>query len=244
MHIHSRYTIAIPKRCIHKWAGHRKGVQSIQLFPRLGHLLLSASLDSTVRVWDAHGSQGRRCMRSYEGHGAGVRDASWCSDGERFLSCSFDRHVRLWNTERGTCLGTFTTRKVPYCARFYPRDENVFLCAMSDNKVVQYDARSGELTQTYDHHLAAVNTLTFVDGGRRFVTTSDDKKALVWEYNTPVPVKYISEPEMHSMPAVALHPSGRFWVGQSLDNKIATFAATTTRCMRCACWTTSGRSLW
>jgi len=214
----------IPKRCIHKWAGHKKGVNAIAFFPRYGHLLLSASLDATVKIWDVLGD--RRCMRTYHGHSLGVKGIDFSSDGSRFLSCSFDRHVRMWDTETGACLGTYTNRKVPNCAKFYPRDENVFLCAMSDNKVVQYDSRSGELVQTYDHHLAAVNTVTFVDEGRRFVSTSDDKKALVWEYDTPVPIKYISEPDMHSMPAVNTHPSGEFWVGQSLDNKIVTYGAT------------------
>ena len=31
---------------------------------------------------------------------------------------------------------------------------------------------------------------------------------LVWDFNTPVPIKYISDPEMHSIPFVATHPSG------------------------------------
>lgn len=50
-------------------------------------------------------------------------------------------------------------------------------------------------------------------------------QVLIWEYNIPVPIKYISEPEMHSMPATTLHPSGGFFVGQSLDNKIVTWTA-------------------
>lgn len=50
-------------------------------------------------------------------------------------------------------------------------------------------------------------------------------KVLIWEYNIPVPIKYIAEPEMHSIPATTLHPSGGFWVGQSLDNKIVTWTA-------------------
>ena len=31
-------------------------------------------------------------------------------------------------------------------------------------------------------HLGAVNTITFVDQNRRFVTTSDDKSIRVWEW--------------------------------------------------------------
>jgi pre-mRNA-processing factor 17 len=66
---------------------------------------------------------------------------------------------------------------------------------------------TGDIQQEYDQHLGAVNTITFVDQNSRFVTTSDDKTLRVWEFGIPVVIKYIAEPDMHSMPAVALHPS-------------------------------------
>jgi pre-mRNA-processing factor 17 len=72
---------------------------------------------------------------------------------------------------------------------------------------IQYDMNSGEITQEYDQHLGPVNTITFVDENRRFVTTSDDKTIRAWDFDIPVVIKYIAEPHMHSMPAVTLHPS-------------------------------------
>ena len=66
---------------------------------------------------------------------------------------------------------------------------------------------SGDITQEYDQHLGPVNTITFVDENRRFVTTSDDKTIRAWDFDIPVVIKYIAEPHMHSMPAVTLHPS-------------------------------------
>ena len=68
--------------------------------------------------------------------------------------------------------------------------------------------RANEIVQEYDRHLGAVNTVTFVDNNRRFVSTSDDKSIRVWEWSIPVEIKYISEPHMHSMPAVTPHPNG------------------------------------
>lgn len=73
----------------------------------------------------------------------------------------------------------------------------------------QYDINSGEITQEYDQHLGPVNTITFVDENRRFVTTSDDKTIRAWDFDIPVVIKYIAEPHMHSMPAVTLHPSSK-----------------------------------
>lgn len=73
----------------------------------------------------------------------------------------------------------------------------------------QYDIRTGEITQEYDQHLGPVNTITFVDDNRRFVTTSDDKTIRAWDFDIPVTIKYIAEPYMHSMPAVTIHPSSK-----------------------------------
>ena len=101
---------------------------------------------------------------------------------------------------------------------------------------------SGEITQEYDQHLGPVNTITFVDENRRFVTTSDDKTIRAWDFDIPVVIKYIAEPHMHSMPAVTLHPSSMCWsylcnwswtnpgwkekyfAAQSLDNQILIYS--------------------
>jgi pre-mRNA-processing factor 17 len=165
-------------------------------------------------------------MRTYTGHSAGVRDVQFNHDGTKFLSASFDRYLRLWKTETGEVLQTFTNRAVPYVVKFYPHDDNLFVVGCSNNKIVTYDATTAEVTQEYNHHLAAVNAIIFVeDHGTKMVTTSDDKKVLVWEWDIGVPIKYISDPTMHSMPVVTLHPDLRFFVGQSLDNTICVYEA-------------------
>ena len=40
----------LPEKCIHTWTGHNKAVSAIRLFPRSGHLLLAASMDTKVKV--------------------------------------------------------------------------------------------------------------------------------------------------------------------------------------------------
>lgn len=173
-----------PKKCIHRYTGHTKGVQAIAFFPGYGHLLLSASMDGSVKIWDVNGGRGQR--RTYQGHSAAVRDVQFSNDGKGFLSAGYDRFIRQWDTETGQCVATFTNRKMPYCAKYYPVDNNMFLCGCSDNRVVQYDARSGEIVQEYNHHLGPVNTVLFVDDNQRFVSTSDDKKVLALRDSAPV----------------------------------------------------------
>ena len=213
----------IPKKCVAKFTGHNKGVHRIRLFPGHGHLLLSGGLDGKCKVWSV---AKKKVMRTYIGHSAAVRDVQFNNDGTKFLSCSFDRFIRLWNTETGSVEGTFTNRRVPYVIKFYPKDDSIFVAGCSDNKIVAYDSTSGEITQEYNHHLAPVNTITFVeDRGMKMITSSDDKKVLVWEWDIGVPIKYISDPTMHSIPVITLHPTGAYFVGQSLDNQIVVYQA-------------------
>lgn len=40
----------LPKKVIHTWSGHTKAVSKIQLFPTSGHLILSASMDTRIKV--------------------------------------------------------------------------------------------------------------------------------------------------------------------------------------------------
>ncbi|KDO25516.1 hypothetical protein SPRG_08731 [Saprolegnia parasitica CBS 223.65] len=218
-----QHDVFLPKKAIHQWEGHTKGVQAIELFPKYGHLLLSGSLDSTVRIWDVYNE--RKCKRIYQGHTNAVRGINFAPDGKTFLTCSFDRFIRLWDTETGQVLQTYTNRRVPYCIKFHPVETNQFVIGDSNHMIVQFDTRSGEVTQEYNHHLQTVNAVTFVDDNRRFVSTSDDKKILIWEWGIPVPIKYISEPGMHSMPATSLHPSGNYFAGQCLSNQIDVYTA-------------------
>ncbi|KAJ0178620.1 hypothetical protein K1T71_005395 [Dendrolimus kikuchii] len=215
----------LPKAHIHTWKGHTKGVAAVRWFPGTAHLMLSAGMDCRVKIWEVYGE--RRCIRTYFGHRQAVRDVNFNNTGKQFLSAAYDRYIKLWDTETGECIARFTSRKVPYCAKFNPDEDkqNLFVAGTSDKKIICWDIRSGEIVQEYDRHLGAVNTITFVDENRRFVTTSDDKSLRVWEWDIPVDMKYIADPTMHSLPAVTVSPNGKWLACQSMDNKVIVFSA-------------------
>ncbi|KAG8258699.1 pre-mRNA-processing factor 17 [Homalodisca vitripennis] len=215
----------LPKSHVHTWQGHSKGISAIRWFPHSAHLLLSCSMDCRVKLWEVY--KERRCIRTYYGHRQAVRDIAFNNPGTQFLSAAYDRYIKMWDTETGECISRFTSRKIPYCIKYHPDDDkqNLFVAGTSDKKIICWDIRSGEIVQEYDRHLGAVNTITFVDENRRFVTTSDDKSLRVWEWDIPVDMKYIADPSMHSMPAVTPSPNHKWLACQSMDNKIVIFSA-------------------
>uniref|UniRef100_A0A383WPQ6 Pre-mRNA-processing factor 17 n=1 Tax=Tetradesmus obliquus TaxID=3088 RepID=A0A383WPQ6_TETOB len=213
----------LPKRWIHTWSGHTKGVNAIRFFPGAGQLMLSAGLDGKVKIWDALGSY--KCMRTYLGHSKGVKDINFTNDGSKFVSVGYDKNIRLWDTETGQVITTLNTGKLYFCGVFHPEDDkqNVLMAGCADKKIYQFDFNTGDVEQEYNYHLGAVNTVTFIDDARRFVSSSDDKSLRVWEFGIPVQIKYIADPSMHSMPAVTPNPAGTAIICQSLDNQIVTY---------------------
>ena len=183
----------IPKKVVHTWKHHgNKAVTALRLFPQSSHLGLSGGADGQIKIWDVYRS--RELLRSFSGHTKAITDLSFNSDGKQFLSGGFDRWIRLWDTETGQCINRFNSGKTPHVIKFNPSAEHghEFLAGLSDNRILQYDSRSGtEVVQEYDHHLGAINTIEFVDENRRFMTTSDDRSLRVWEYGIPVEIKTI-----------------------------------------------------
>lgn len=227
-----------PKKLIHtfhsgKKPAHDKALTSLKFFPSSGHLLLSSGADGKVKLWDAY--HDRELLRSYTGHTKSVVDVDFSPDGTHFLTASYDRQMKVWNTETGACIGRYSTGSTPHVVRWSPSSDPAgreFLAGMHDNKIVQFDTRMPDATsdedrrkpvQEYDHHLGPVNTITFCDEDRRFITTSDDKSLRAWEYNIPVPVKFIAEPYMFPMVKSASHPAKANVLLQSSDNTIKVY---------------------
>lgn len=114
--------------------------------------------------------------------------------------------------------------QTPYCVTFQPTDPHIFLVGSTSRKVRQFDSRVGNThVVEYNYHLGTVNTITFYDASRRIATTGDDKQILLWDLGAPVPIKYIADPEMHSIPAATLDPTGRYYAGQSMDNQVVVY---------------------
>jgi pre-mRNA-processing factor 17 len=213
----------IPTTPLHVYRGHTKEISVAKFFPKYGHFILSASFDTTVKLWDVYNT--RTVVQTYNGHSAAVKDICFNNDGTHFLSAGFDARIRFWDTEYGKVVTTFNVQKHPYCVRINPDEDrqNLFLNASMNSKIEQYDLRTTEKVVQYDDHSGPVNSLLFVDNNKKFVSCGDDKKILMWEFGVPVIIRNINDSNIQSITTTSLHPSQDYFAAQTADNKVVVF---------------------
>jgi WD40 repeat protein len=79
-------------------AAHLYGIHDIALHPEKP-VLASASMDKTVKIWDAESLRLLRVLDRgrHDGHAHSVNQLCWLADSDLLLSCSDDRSILAWN---------------------------------------------------------------------------------------------------------------------------------------------------
>ncbi|KAH3674409.1 hypothetical protein WICMUC_003246 [Wickerhamomyces mucosus] len=212
----------VPKRQIHKWNGHISGTNKIEFFPKSNHLLLSCGNDCKIYLWSVYHK--RELLRGYYGHTQPIRDINFNNDGTKFLSTSYDKFVKVWDTETGQCLTKFKLKSVGNCIKFNPFNDDEFVVGLMNHKIEHYSISKHQLIQTYDYHLGSINSITFLPT-KQFISSSEDKTIRIWDISINIAVKLISDPTLHSIPVTRVHPEKNYFAGQSMDNTILVFSA-------------------
>jgi WD40 repeat protein/uncharacterized caspase-like protein len=81
-------------------SGHSARVNSVAFSPN-GKLVLSASADKTIKLWDVSSGQ---LIRTFFGHTAPVQAVVFSLNGNMAVSVADDNTVRFWNLENGRSL--------------------------------------------------------------------------------------------------------------------------------------------
>lgn len=95
--------------------GHTGPVRDLSFSPD-GKVLASASEDNTVRLWDVPAGQPLRTLAGHESYVTGV---AFGPDG-RLASSSFDKTMRIWQTDGGTELARATTDPTGFSVAYAP----------------------------------------------------------------------------------------------------------------------------
>ncbi|CAJ2510583.1 Uu.00g062080.m01.CDS01 [Anthostomella pinea] len=187
--------------------GHDHSVSAVRFIPSgaagapsSGNLLVSASRDKTLRIWDV--STGY-CVKTIRGHADWVRGVCPSADGRYLLSAGNDQTARLWDMSLAnpesklTLIGHEHTIEcctlAPSAAYQYlaplaglkrpPATSNTaeFMATGSRDKSIRiWDAR-GNCIKTLNGHDNWVRALVFHPGGKYLFSVADDKTLRCWD---------------------------------------------------------------
>ncbi|EGW10790.1 WD repeat-containing protein 25 isoform X1 [Cricetulus griseus] len=222
----------VPKRVLFHLRGHRGPVNSIQWCPvfRKSHMLLSASMDKTFKVWNAVDSG--HCLQTYSVHSEAVRAARWSPCGRRILSGGFDFALHLTDLETGTQVFSGRSDFRVTTLKFHPKDHNVFLCGGFSSEIKAWDMRTGKVVKGYKATIQQTLDILFLQEGSSFLSSTDastrdsaDRTIIAWDFRTAAKISNQIYHERYTCPSLALHPREPVFLAQSNGNYLALFSS-------------------
>lgn len=148
-----------------------------------GKYIVSASNDSTIRIWDT--TNGDQISKPLKVPGGFIQTVSFSPDGNRIVSASWDDTTRIWNAETGEQIGQLDGHTDNVNSAFFSRDGKSVVSASSDNTIRIWDAETGrQIGKPLLGHTRSVNFATFGPRGKRIVSASADSTIRIWDATT------------------------------------------------------------
>ncbi|HEU5103500.1 MAG TPA: protein kinase, partial [Roseiflexaceae bacterium] len=158
-------------------AGHSDGIRAAAWSPD-GRLALTASTDSTARIWD---SASGTTLHTLAGHTAGIRAAAWSPDGRLVLTGAADHSARIWDSATGKIVRVFENQPATILAVAWSPDSRQILTGDETGGIRVWDAATGALIRRLTGHTAAIRAAEWSPDGQWILTSSSDQFAMIWQ---------------------------------------------------------------
>jgi WD40 repeat protein len=164
-----------------------------------GKTLASASLDKTIRLWDA--ATGRE-LRQLKGHDATVFSLAFAPDGKTLASGSQDGTVRLWDVAAGKELRQLKGHGAGVLVVAFSPDGKTLLSESHDRTARLWDAAAGkELLSVAGHKSNGTSNAAFSPDGALFAVVGEDRVINLYDAKTG---KSVRQCKGHTADAEAL----------------------------------------
>ncbi|KAL6811852.1 WD40-repeat-containing domain protein [Trichoderma camerunense] len=120
-------------------------------------------------------------LQTLEGHSGLVWSAVISTDGQKIVSGSWDKTIRIWDIESGSLLQTLEGHPERVWSVAISTDGQTIVSGSQDAHVRIWDARLGSLLKTLEGHSERVWAVAISSDCRRIVSGSCDKTARVWD---------------------------------------------------------------
>lgn len=196
---------------LQRFNGHDAEITSLDVSGD-GRLLVTASNDNSVRLWDVETGQ---LIHIMEGHRGAVTAVLFSPDASRVVSASSDRTVRIWETESGRLISRIQ-RALPLLSIAISPSGEYLVTADTSQRAFLWDMEMGRFIHEFEGHRNLIQDMAFSPDGQYLATGSDDRRAIIWDVQTGEIVKIFAG-HTSCVCSVAFSPRGDLLLTTSYD---------------------------
>lgn len=159
--------------------GHAKKVTGVVYHPK-EDVGITASPDSTVKIWGVESASCRQTIRTHDGPVTGI---SLHATGDYVLSSSVDENWAFSDIQTGQVISKGNDPSAPTaltCAQFHP-DGLIFGTGTSDSIIKIWDLKERSNVANFSGHTGQITTIAFSENGYYLASAADDSVVKLWD---------------------------------------------------------------
>ncbi|MBF0539378.1 MAG: protein kinase [Nitrospirae bacterium] len=215
------------KRLLKTFTEHDGAINSVCL-SKDGRLGLSASQDSTLRLWDTSSGE---CLQIFFGHMGAVTAAYLTPDGRYVISGGADKTVRVWDASTGYCLHTLKGHNAGILSVHIDKDARHPLSGSQDGTAMMWDLSSGHYFRSFGGHKGGTAAVVTGITAKHVFSAGRDNCIKLWEVDT-LKCIHIFKGHTGDVNSISISQDGESMISGSSDKTIRLWDIPSKRCLK------------
>ena len=168
---------------------HSAEISAVAINPVNKSVILTASLDGTIQIWDTGNN---KLINQYgQINGSEVRCAKFSPNGKYVVAGFVDGRIKLWNLfKKEEDVREYTGHVSSINSVDFSHDGKILLSCADDHNAILWNVYKGIKIFQTNNEVSAVNDI-FIEGDSMLITGSDDGWIRIWDLNLGTQIESI-----------------------------------------------------
>ncbi|KAJ3315694.1 hypothetical protein HDV04_002108 [Boothiomyces sp. JEL0838] len=144
-------------------------------------LWLTGGYDCIIRITDIRPQNKHICLAQYVGHKSIITDVQFTREDTHIVSCSFDRTVKVWNSQTATIDKNLVGHIDAVTTCDVSSDGRYIASGSLDNTIRFWDFNTGECITVIKKHSRWIKKVRFTPDCRYLASAGMDRRVYIWD---------------------------------------------------------------
>lgn len=169
-------------------------------------LIVSASDDKSIKLWDRNSKE---CVHSFSEYSGYVNSVAFHPSGTFIAAGSTDSTVKIWDIRTNKLIQHYTSHTAAINSVAFHPWGNYLLTASNDSTLKIFDLLEGKIFYTLHGHQGHALSVAFSKQGDYFASAGVDEQVMVWKTNfDQIPYQDLMESRQKNGTANGSEPQG------------------------------------